>query len=409
MDKGNTTRTDVAISELSRVESSVSRVNAAVGRAFTAHGLSPESSAREVVERLEGVDRGTAQRLLKMLREHRSPLQKLLAMPGPRGLSKFVDAAASRANPADPDGEELEAARQDLASELRRFGGSYTRSVYRVEQYLASDGPKEGLREERFSADSRRVWYEAAAQAMGTSVKTFFHVEWMRPSTSTPGGSDHAALTIYRGLSGRLGGMPVVCGFGLEDTGSSPDAASSGHSFASGAVIASGTSRPTPEISIMQEDNYATAMLAQDWMTRYKSLDLALELGTRTARLVPWESDDREFTVYTLVSQPVRELVLDRLVDRDWVRPQSTACFCDRIRAGSESGRWYDRFTEGIGFEFYASPELAPGVEACPEYLSILSEGSERNGFALDRMGLYRAVIQYPIPLARYATRFSYS
>jgi hypothetical protein len=356
--------------------------------------LSASSSFSEVATRLS-LDRGTAQRLVRISRIPEVEASDLSHFPGVRAWVRVVSAVEAALGESDPRSQTLALAAQHFSECLNDMGGSKSAALRDLKTHP----------DMRDASDARAQWVNAAADIIGYSVGTRLYRQMIRKSPDGAPSMDLATLDALHQCRGLPHASPFVLGgYSIDDKGKVFERPSQPSYF----VLPKFTSNPMPAILSTGDDTRQTIYIEPQWIALDEPLNVAFLREKVAAFGASWAEDDW-FELSLLNRHPTRRLILERVVLREYDE-QFTATFrCYRGNiAFAPGGPWYDRLPEPAKLVRIGSPREAEKHPApYPGYAELSRETFSRLDWSDDDLVLYRAVIDNPIPFAKYATVFT--
>lgn len=382
------------------LEASVHRLASEWREARSAAGI-PIGAAWSKVAAALALDRGTAQRLVRLASLERFVPGDLDYVPGTAGWQKVLSGIERTLGAEHPALVRLSLACDRFEEALGHFGGSKAaakRALDAGEGRAAS--PIAVQRAERKDA-----WIEAAAGYIGSRVERRVDLVFARCSPETPGAVDITMVIVSQGCRGEPWALPFTLARFASQDGDTPLQSSGGPRFR---VLDSVTSSPPPAILTTGDAERQTVFIEPSWTETHRSLDVGIMLTSEATMPLPWLDDPKQLVLTALMRQPAmtfhNECYLDpRLAARSSVA--SYSAYRDLSVLGS-TRHWFDRLPETA--EIRRLEAFAPRAADAPfdGYDDLVAEVRRRLDWDLDGFAGYAATVDRPIPFARYSMEF---
>lgn len=416
--------------------------------------LRNNSSYSDVIRALD-VDRGTAQRLLRVLRIADVEVTDLPHFPGVRAWYRVILGVESALSPDPYRSQCLQLAVDQFAEALRESGGSKQAAIREVQRSGESEGiahggavsthytagsqgagylprpegsmtpapslagmsgeggrggaeaPKVGpvgaFSGERLSARTR--WVLASADVVGYLTEYRLHTQFFQPCQSNVRKYDFAWLDAFKGCRGTPNAAPFVLGRTVypEELDNPPAKGQKGMH-----VLQSLTSQPPPLVSQSSGRKRQTVFVEFPWDSMTGPIDLAvlnIDPGNHDAPAPP----EDWLTGSLLNRHPARRLILERVVPLELDREFSASFRVFRTETGIvPGGPWYDRLEEPAPLRRLGRIDHAIANEPEPfgGYRQLVLEALDRLEWDTSGLVLYRVEIDDPIPFAKYSVIF---
>ncbi|MDX2117477.1 MAG: hypothetical protein SFY96_04765 [Planctomycetota bacterium] len=360
-------------------------------------GLKPSSTWAAVAAKLR-LDRGTAQRLVKIGRLTEITPVALDLFPGPAALEKVCLAVERVLSDEHPNAQRLAAACDRLSEQLNRFGGSKAAAVRAVDE--ASHGEDASPHGD----DSRQHLVDAMADFVGFAIGLRYDLLIMRPTPRKPNRIDLAMAQCYLDCRGRSGALPLAY--------SRHGCASNGAPVASGgmidgrsvALLSSGTSSPPPGLLFTGDAVSQSAIVEPNWTEFNQSLDLSFLQIERDAQDSPWVERPHVYCTEMLIRYPTRRVIMQRLIHRD-IHEGVTASFgvFSTRRVPNLARPWFDRLPEPASMVSHQPPFDPAAANVFPRHRQLASEVFDRIGWAPKDFHSYVIDSVNPVPLSWYS------
>ena len=369
--------------------------------ARAALGLSHGAPWSQVARRLE-LDRGTAQRLVRMGRFAETGAEDLVHVPGPQGWQRVLAGVERALGAQHAVHRRLSAACERYGKCLAALGGSKAAALRAISPQPGHGHPRATAATQR----ARKRWFEAAVEGMGYRIETRIGLMIVRPCADDPERLDLATLHAFFGCTGSRGALPfALTRFATKD-GVTPvpgSAAPESHAFV---TLQSGTSTPPPALLFTGDAERQTVFIEPTWSESPTPLDVSLLQVELSASPSPWANDPPLLILNALNRHPVRRYVKQTLLHPDVERGTVARLAAYRdLAVYGQTRHWFDRLPEPARLEpFRLAPE--PELEGLPRFADLIAELRAKLDWDLDGFLGHRAVLEHPIPLARYAIEY---
>jgi hypothetical protein len=403
--------------------------------------LRNNSSYSDVIRTLD-IDRGTAQRLLRVLRIPDVEATDLPHFPGVRAWYRVIHGVEAALSPDPYRSQCLQLAVDQFAEALKESGGSKQAAIREVQRGelegpgnpgspvvaqgvtgnggpYPSGGGASGIptgstshgvagQSGPFSGDRmspRTRWVLAAADVIGYLMDYRLHMQLFQPCQGVPAKYDFAWLDAFKSCRGTPNAAPFVIGRTNypHSTDSPPAKGEKGMH-----VLHSMTSQPSPLVSHSSGSSRHTVFVEFPWDSMTGPIDLAvlnIEPGMHDAPQPP-----EDWLTGSLINRhPSRRLILDRVVPMEIDRGFSASFRVFRTETHiAPGGPWYDRLEEPSPVRRLGRIDhaIASEPEPFPGYRQLALEALDRLEWDTSGLVLYRAMVDDPIPFAKYSVVF---
>ena len=386
-----------ATQKLERLEASVARLVGEWNEVRFLLGLGTGATGARIQSALD-IDRGTAQRLARLARSGDIQLNDLELIPGVSAWVRVVEGVERVLGENHANNQRLAQAVDRFATAIDALGGSRAAAVRAVQS--RNDTPQAAAKGPQAA---RAGLAQSFADLLGYCVDTRLSLVAYRPNPVRPDLLDEVMLQSMLGCAGASGTHPLTLRrFRTRDgsTLASSDASDDARKFF---LLRSGTSSPPPEILSTGNEHSQVVMVEPNWSERATPLDVTSLVLDSASGPMPWADPPPILEMETLNRYPTRRLALVYLLDREISQGAvaSFAAYADR-RIDGLGRAWFDRLPETTPLT--SSESLPPSgmLPQVPNFDAILSEMFDRLGWARERFACYHAVVEDPIPLARY-------
>lgn len=381
--------------QLLRLEAALARLLGEWEEVRSLAGLGAGTTGSKI-QALLGVDRGTAQRLVRIGRLGQVTLDDLEAIPGTAAWAGVLVGVERALGETHPNARRFAHAIDQFASSIEAFGGSRAAAVRAVRE--AANTPRDDKAEE-----ARRSLAESFASLLGFSIDARLSVVLYRPQPDHPEVMDEAMLMSLLGCRGVPGSHPLTLRRFRTRDGSALATSSAEQDARRFFLLRAGTSSPPPEILTAGNEQSQVVMVEPNWSERVSSLSVTSLVVDRGSGGMPWDEPPPILEVETLNRYPTRRLALVYLVHETIARGASASFgpFGDR-RVDGLGRPWFDRIPDQTELRRTDAPFDLHSLPEIPQSHAILSEMFERLGWDAGEFVAYLAVVDDPIPLARY-------
>lgn len=382
--------------DVHHLEACLRRLRAEWKEAQQALGLKSNAPWSQIAEHIR-VDRGTAQRLVRMNRLHDPVAEDLEQVPGLQGWQRVLSGVEERISAEHPAYQRLALACDHYGAALERLGGSKASAVRAVS--MRDRPPRTPTVEE---PSGHREWLSAAADVIGYQLDTRLNLQAARPSRERPGRLDLLTLNSFLGCVGRAGAMPFAL---FRHTAvSSERLRPEGLPASRFSLLSSGTSKPPPALLSTDDGERQVTFIEPSWYQLGEPIDVTVMLEQTGWTPAP-TADDRETLAFSVVNKhPCRRLIAEVHLDPELAHETYTRFGSYRDLGESSPDNWFDRLPEPAGpgeRGGFTLDECPPGVA---QYEETVAELQRRSGWDLSGFVRHRVVVELPMPLARYTS-----
>lgn len=393
--------------------------------------LLPSSRYSDISVKIK-LDRGTAQRLVKMSRLDSIKAGDLMHFPGVRAWGRVLSALKVKLGARSAELAELSDAVALFTQTLRQLGGSKSAAIRELNTTLPTrdmDGSADlqaapfatsvrslsrggagqvlplPWRPDSLSATASRESLRAAqvagfADTIGYIITLRSIATFQRPSPTRPGYYDVAIINMLRGCLGRSDALPLVMGstFRRIQSGKSDEANPL-------ELLHAGTNKPPPRLIQTDEQGNQTTIFVEPCWTNDGPLNIAFLSVRHEAFVSPWDAGYLNPDYHN--RHPTNAMVIEAFVQSDFADACTVSLKSYRCPPDSRIEKmWFNRLRDKHPMERLNGIEEAKSREVFPGYRDVMAEGLERLGWDCGNMVGYRSTIQHPIPLATYSLLF---
>lgn len=370
-------------------------------------GLRVGSSWAQLAKTLD-LDRGSAQRLVRLGRAQSVTVADLELVPGTEAWQKIVRGVEAKLGEQHPLAQRLASACDRYEECLNALGGSRAAAM-RILSGVASDhndAPRHGIGMAG-PDEARARLVEDAAAFMGYRVDTHFDLQILRLNPDRRHRMDLAMARCFLGCEGRPGALPFAhsrhgsSSLGLPvESGTAFD----GRTFV---VLTAGSSTPPPDLLSTGDAMSQTVIVDSSWTHRGEPMNVSILQIERDAQDSPWLEPPLVYVTETLNRHPTRRLIMQRLLHRDLNRDTSVSVRASRVRSMMPGLRpWFDDLPETSPLETHPSSILVQSLPDFPLYSSIVAEVFRRLDWDPAEFASSAWDVTNPIPLAWYSFQF---
>jgi hypothetical protein len=354
------------------------------------------------------LDRGSAQRLVRLGRVQTVTLADLELIPGAEAWQKIVRGVEAKLGEQHPLAQRLASACDRYEECLNALGGSRAAAIRILS---AAKADQIDLTRPGFGTtgpeDARARLVDDAASLMGYSVALQFDLQILRLNPEKKNRIDLAMARCFLGCEGRSGALPFAharhgsSGQGLPvESGSAFD----GRTFA---ILTSGTSSPPPDLLSTGDATSQTVIVEPNWTQRSEPMNVSILQIERDAQDSPWIEPPLVYVTETLNRHPTRRLIMQRLVHRDLNEGTSVSVQASRVRSMAPGSRsWFDNLPEPATLQVPSPPNLLQSPPDFSLYGPIVAEVFRRLGWDAAEFASSMWDVSNPIPLAWYSFQF---
>lgn len=386
--------------------------------------LRANSSYSDIARKLS-VDRGTAQRLLRLLRTSEVDTVDLQHFPGVRAWTSVLNGLEGLIGESHDKFQRLSLAVDQFGKSLRDSGGSKQAVIRDLRKgpgaEVAAGGGGAGVAVEvqggvggagftGDKSDARSRWVVAAADMVGYCIDYRLHMQFLRRNPEHPSRVDLATMDGFKGCRGVSNAAPFVIGrFAIGSSTQLEDLEkpAEGRAFQ---ILDSLTTKPIPAVLSIGGTQRQTILIEFPWDAMTNPVDLAVLNNEPSAAGDNEAETPEDWVELSLVHRhPSRNLILDRVVPASFEKDFNVTFRAYRTNIDSApGGPWYDRMDETATLERLGSvvEAIDKGPEPFAGYRAVAQETLKRLGWGMEELILYRVHVRDPMPFAKYAIIF---
>lgn len=341
------------------------------------------------------IDRGTAQRLVKLARSPELTPKDLKTIPGAKAWAEICDSLSTMLGKDHYTVRRLELACDVLHHAVQKLGGSYAAAARAVEELEPHNSESDD------QICIRKDAVDAYANLLGYRIALRYNLFLMRPSQRKSNRIDIAMANCMLGCTGRTGAASIaVQRYGVDSEGQAV-AAGGEASVRQFNFIQSGTSSPKPSLYSSGDDVVQTHVLDPEWVNNYKSLDLSFLHSEPDAQDSPWLSPPYCYDTEGQVRHPVDRLIEHRMYHHD-IHRDAVVKFgvyaCRKVQ--SVPRPWFERMPHDATLVRQPYPFVVEDSSIFPSQDRILHEVFDLLKWDAANFHSYITDMSYPIPLA---------
>lgn len=391
----------IMLSHAELLHESLQRLSGEWREACEALGLRSGTSWSGVAELL-GLDRGTAQRLVRLGGADEVSGLDLDYVPGTAAWQKVLAGTEKQLGPDHRAQVRLALACDRFDEALSALGGSKA-SAKRALASGARVGGLSSVSAQRSRAKSR--WVDAAAEYVGYRVEQRADITFVRRNPKRLDKLDIAMVILFRGCTGEPWALPFTLARYASQDGESPLQSSSEPAFR---LLSSVTTSPPPAVLSTGDSERQTVFIEPSWMELPGTLDIGVMIRIEGTMPLPWLDDPKQLILTSLMRQPAESYRSEAFLEPEVDAVSSVnafSCYRDLSVLGL-TRHWFDRLPETAPIEELGAFGSGSAGRSFAGYDGLVDELRINLDWGLDTYVGYGASVDMPVPFARYSMEF---